>query len=241
MKTRHFVQTVTVQAVTVVAADRGRHVRRSRAGRHQRPAGGRAAAGRPGHGHPSWRPADRSGNHHLQRRCRPDHPAAGCRGRWRVSGAYCFFQYTNYGGRKLTFRDCAPTVCGSTSPTTASVTPRPRGRTTPRTPCWSMTRARSRRPACGPRTRAGNPLTRVTPITRPTRSKRSAGDADETTSHPLLVAAMAGMLSLTAFTPTPRGTRQRPPQRPVRKTLAAIRATLGRRRGISSGCSAEWE
>jgi hypothetical protein len=33
-------------------------------------------------------------------------PAAGTAAGQCDSGSYCFFQYTNYGGRKLTFKDC---------------------------------------------------------------------------------------------------------------------------------------
>lgn len=36
-------------------------------------------------------------------------PAAGTLAGQCASGAYCFFQYTSYGGRKLTFNDCGAT------------------------------------------------------------------------------------------------------------------------------------
>lgn len=36
-------------------------------------------------------------------------PAVGTAAGQCDSGSYCFFQYTNYGGRKLTFKDCGAT------------------------------------------------------------------------------------------------------------------------------------
>lgn len=36
-------------------------------------------------------------------------PAAGAAAGQCDAGSYCFFQYTNYGGRKLTFKDCSDT------------------------------------------------------------------------------------------------------------------------------------
>lgn len=102
MKTRHLVQAATVAGVATMAAAFAAPAQAATSGPQ---ADVQQQVNRITAGHPGARQTG-PGTVTFSDGVVLTIPAAGAAAGVCTSGSYCFFQYTNYGGRKLTFKDC---------------------------------------------------------------------------------------------------------------------------------------